>query len=235
MSAIYKRELRAYFSSPMGYIIVAAIMAVLDFSYFLLLFFYGRQMEIGFMLAYLNIPCLILIPIMTMRLLSEERNKKTDQLILTSPVSLLQIVLGKYFAACTVFLAGIVLSFVFPVIFFLFGEPSLAMIIGNYLGYILLWCAMISIGLFVSSITENQMISAVMTCIILLVLYLLEMLVPSINIPVLQPVLKSLLLFSRFNDFSQGLLNVTTIVYYLSFIAVFLFATVRVLDKRRYS
>lgn len=187
------------------------------------------------MLAYLNIPCLILIPIMTMRLLSEERNKKTDQLILTSPVSLMQIVLGKYFAACTVFLAAIVISFIFPATFFLFGQPSLAMIIGNYLGYTLLWFTMIAIGLFVSSITENQMISAVLSCIILVLIYILEMLVPSIHIPILQPVLESLLLFSRFNDFSQGLLNITTIVYYLSFIAVFLFATVRVLDKRRYS
>ncbi len=233
MSAIYKRELRAYFSSPMGYIIVAAILAVLDMGYFILL--NAQVIDVGFMLAYLNIPCLILIPIMTMRLLSEERNKKTDQLILTSPVSLLQVVLGKYFAACTVFLAAIVISFIFPATFFLFGEPSLAMIIGNYLGYTLLWFTMIAIGLFVSSITENQMISAVLSCIILVLIYILEMLVPSINIPVLQPVLKSLLLFSRFNDFSQGLLNVTTIVYYLSFIAVFLFATVRVLDKRRYS
>lgn len=233
MSAIYKRELRAYFSSPMGYIIVAAIMAVLDMGYFILL--NAKVIDVGFMLAYLNIPCLILIPIMTMRLLSEERNKKTDQLILTSPVSLMQIVLGKYFAACTVFLAAIVISFIFPATFFLFGQPSLAMIIGNYLGYTLLWFTMIAIGLFVSSITENQMISAVLSCIILVLIYILEMLVPSIHIPILQPVLESLLLFSRFNDFSQGLLNITTIVYYLSFIAVFLFATVRVLDKRRYS
>lgn len=233
MSAIYKRELRAYFSSPMGYIIVAAILAVLDMGYFILL--NAKVIDVGFMLAYLNIPCLILIPIMTMRLLSEERNKKTDQLILTSPVSLMQIVLGKYFAACTVFLAAIVISFIFPATFFLFGQPSLAMIIGNYLGYTLLWFTMIAIGLFVSSITENQMISAVLSCIILVLVYILEMLVPSINIPILQPVLESLLLFSRFNDFSQGLLNITTIVYYLSFIAVFLFATVRVLDKRRYS
>lgn len=233
MSAIYKRELRAYFSSPMGYIIVAAILAVLDMGYFILL--NAKVIDVGFMLAYLNIPCLILIPIMTMRLLSEERNKKTDQLILTAPVSLMQIVLGKYFAACTVFLAAIVISFIFPATFFLFGQPSLAMIIGNYLGYTLLWFTMIAIGLFVSSITENQMISAVLSCIILVLVYILEMLVPSINIPILQPVLESLLLFSRFNDFSQGLLNITTIVYYLSFIAVFLFATVRVLDKRRYS
>ncbi len=233
MSAIYKRELRAYFSSPMGYIIVAAILAILDMGYFILL--NAQVIDVGFMLAYLNVPCLILIPIMTMRLLSEERNKKTDQLILTAPVSLMQIVLGKYFAACTVFLAAIVISFIFPATFFLFGEPSLAMIIGNYVGYTLLWFTMIAIGLFVSSITENQMISAVLTCIILVLIYILEMLVPSLNIPILQPLLEGLLLFSRFNDFAQGILNITTIVYYLSFIAVFLFATVRVLDKRRYS
>ncbi len=233
MSAIYKRELRAYFSSPMGYIIVAAILAVLDMGYFILL--NAQVIDVGFMLAYLNIPCLLLIPIMTMRLLSEERNKKTDQLILTSPVSLMQIVLGKYFAACTVFLIAIVISFIFPATFFLFGDPSLPTIIGNYLGYTLLWFTMIAIGLFISSVTENQMISAVLTCIILVLIYILEMLVPSINIPVLQPVLEGLLLFSRFNDFAYGILNITTIVYYLSFIAVFLFATVRVLDKRRYS
>ena len=233
MSAIYKRELRAYFSSPMGYIIVAAILAVLDMGYFILL--NAQVIDVGFMLAYLNIPCLLLIPIMTMRLLSEERNKKTDQLILTSPVSLMQIVLGKYFAACTVFLIAIVISFIFPATFFLFGDPSLPTIIGNYLGYTLLWFTMIAIGLFISSVTENQMISAELTCIILVLIYILEMLVPSINIPVLQPVLEGLLLFSRFNDFAYGILNITTIVYYLSFIAVFLFATVRVLDKRRYS
>lgn len=235
MSAIYKRELRAYFTSPMGYIIVAAIMAILDVSYFLLLFYYGQAIELGFMLAYLNIPCFILIPLMTMRLLSEERNKKTDQLILTAPVSLPRIVLGKYFAACTVFLIAIVVSFVFPAFFFLFGEPSLSVIIGNYVGYMLLWFTMIAVGLFVSAVTENQMISAVTTCIILVVLYLLEMLSSSVTIPVLKQIVQALLLFSRFNDFAQGIFNVTTVVYYLSFIAVFLFATVRVLDKRRYS
>lgn len=235
MSAIYKRELRAYFTSPMGYIIVAAIMAILDVSYFLLLFYYGQAIEMGFMLAYLNIPCFILIPLMTMRLLSEERNKKTDQLILTAPVSLPRIVLGKYFAACTVFLIAIAVSFVFPAFFFIFGEPSLSVIIGNYVGYMLLWFTMIAVGLFVSAVTENQMISAVTTCIILVVLYLLEMLSSSVTIPVLKQIVQALLLFSRFNDFAQGIFNVTTVVYYLSFIAVFLFATVRVLDKRRYS
>lgn len=235
MSAIYKRELRAYFTSPMGYIIVAAIMAILDVSYFLLLFYYGQAIEMGFMLAYLNIPCFILIPLMTMRLLSEERNKKTDQLILTAPVSLQRIVLGKYFAACTVFLIAIAVSFVFPAFFFIFGEPSLSVIIGNYVGYMLLWFTMIAVGLFVSAATENQMISAVTTCIILVVLYLLEMMSSSVTIPVLKQIVQALLLFSRFNDFAQGIFNVTTVVYYLSFIAVFLFATVRVLDKRRYS
>lgn len=235
MSAIYKRELRAYFTSPMGYIIVAAIMAILDVSYFLLLFYYGQAIELGFMLAYLNIPCFILIPLMTMRLLSEERNKKTDQLILTAPVSLPRIVLGKYFAACTVFLIAIAVSFVFPAFFFIFGEPSLSVIIGNYVGYMLLWFTMIAVGLFVSAVTENQMISAVTTCIILVVLYLLEMLSSSVTVPVLKQIVQALLLFSRFNDFATGIFNVTTVVYYLSFIAVFLFATVRVLDKRRYS
>ena len=178
---------------------------------------------------------LFLVSILTMRLLSEEKNKKTDQLLLTAPVDVWEIVAGKFFAACTVFLVALVISAVFPITLFIFGEPSLGECIGGYIGFILLWAALISVGVLISALTENQMISAVATFAVLLVLFNLEGIAGALSNDFIKSCLKSVSLINRYSGFSAGVLSLDSVVFYLSFIFVVLYLAVKVVERRRYS
>ena len=167
--------------------------------------------------------------------MSEERNKKTDQLLLCAPVSVTEIVVGKYLAAMAVFGVTMVITFVYPAVLCIFGEPSMSEIIGSYIGFILLWGAFISIGVLVSALTESQVIAAVFTFGILLIIYLLDGIASSVSNPVVLTVIQWLSLLRRFGEFQNGILNITNIVYYLSFIFVMLLLAVRAIEKRRYA
>lgn len=234
MRAIFKKEFRNYFMSPIGYIFVGVFM-------FLAAFFFSsgiltsQQADISLMFSDINIIYLFLASLLTMRLLAEEKNKKTDQLLLSSPVRITDIVLGKYLAAMAVFGVTIVLSFIFPAIMFIFGSPSLSEIIGSYIGFILLWGAFISIGVFISSLTESQIIAAVFTFASLLLIYFINWFEASAKSGIAKTIIGWFSLLGRYSEFQSGILNIQNIIYYLSFIFVFLFLTVRVIDKRRYS
>ncbi len=234
MSAIFKKEFKNYFMSPVGYIFAGVFMffAAMFFSSGVL---QSQKADISLMFSNINVIYLLLASLLTMRLLAEEKNKKTDQLLLTSPVSITEIVLGKYFAAMAFFGVTIILSFIFPAIMFKFGQPALSEVIGSYLGFILLWGAFIAIGLFISSLTESQMIAGVFTFASLLLIYFINWFESSAKNEIARKILGWFSLLSRYNEFQDGILNVQGIIYYLSFIFVFLFLTVRVIDKRRYS
>lgn len=234
MTAIFKKEFRNYFMSPIGYIFVGVFMALAA------MFFSGgvlmsQQADISLMFSDINVIYLFLASLLTMRLLAEEKNKRTDQLLLSSPVSITEIVVGKYLAAMAVFGVTIVLSFVFPAIMFAFGKPALSEVIGSYVGFILLWGAFISIGLFISALTESQMIAGVATFASLLLIYFINWFESGAKNAIVKKVIGWFSLLSRYSEFQDGILNAENIVYYLSFIFVFLFLTVRVIDKRRFS
>jgi ABC-2 type transport system permease protein len=234
MKAIFKKEFRSYFMSPIGYIFVAVFtfLASMFFSSGILM---SQQADISIMFSDINVIYLFLAALLTMRLLSEEKNKKTDQLLLSSPVSITQIVLGKYFAAMAVFGVTLVISLIYPAIMFRFGNPALSEVIGSYIGFILLWGAFISVGVFISSLTESQMIAGVFTFASLLLIYFISWFESSLNNPLAKKVVNWFSLLSRYSEFQSGILNIENIIYYISFIFVFLFLTVRVIDKRRYS
>ena len=227
MKAIFKKEFKAYFLSSIGYIFAGV------FTLLCAMFFLGTA--ITYQVANINIVYLFLVSILTMRLFSEERNKKTDQLLLTAPVSVIEIVLGKYFAAMAVFGVTILISFVFPITLFAFGAPSVGEVLGSYIGVILLWGSFIAIGVLISATTESQMISAVFTFGILLIVYYMDWFIGNINNQYLVMALHWLSLFKRYNEFQSGILDVASVIYYLSFIFVILFLTVRTIEKRRYS
>lgn len=234
MKAIFKKEFKSYFLSPIGYIFVG-VFIILSAVFFLngsLL--YGAA-DIDILFSNINVICVFLVSILTMRLLSEERNKKTDQLLLCAPVSVTEIVVGKYLAAMAVFGVTMVITFVYPAALCIFGEPSMSEIIGSYIGFILLWGAFISIGVLVSALTESQVIAAVFTFGILLIIYLLDGIASSVSNPVVLTVIQWLSLLRRFGEFQNGILNITNIVYYLSFIFVMLLLAVRAIEKRRYA
>lgn len=178
---------------------------------------------------------MMLVPVLTMRLLSEERKTKTDQLLLTSPVPLLSIVLGKYMAAVFVFLITLLITSIYPIILFIYGSPALGEILGGYLGFFLMGCTFIAIGLFVSSLTENQLTAYIATFAVLLLLWLMDWITPNLNNMIIVQILEWLSILKRFNDFGMGILSLSPIVYYVSFSAVFVFLTMRVMEKRRWS
>ena len=187
MKAIFKKEFRNYFLSPVGYIFVGVFtaLAAMFFSSGIL---QSQRADISLMFSDINVVYLFLASLLTMRLLAEEKNKRTDQLLLSSPVSVTEIVLGKYFAAMAVFGVTILLSLIFPAIMFKFGSPALSEVIGSYIGFILIWAVFISIGVFVSSLTESQVISAIVTFMVLLALYSLDGWTSSITQPVIKTV-----------------------------------------------
>lgn len=234
MTAIFKKEFKNYFMSPIGYIFVGVFtfLASMFFSSGILM---SQQADISIMFSDINLVYLFLAALLTMRLLSEEKNKKTEQLLLSAPVSITSIVVGKYLAAMAVFGITMLISLVYPFIMFKFGEPALSEVIGSYLGFILLWGAFISVGVFISSLTESQMIAGVFTFAALLLIYFISWFEASVKSPVISKIIGWFSLLSRYGEFQSGILNFESVIYYLSFIFVFLFLAVRVIDRKRYS
>jgi ABC-2 type transport system permease protein len=234
MIAVFKRELKSYFFSPIGYIFI---------GFFLLLSGYffaaGNLMQgtadLKMIFGNMSIVFLFLVPILTMRLISEEMKSKTDQLLLTSPVSLTGIVVGKYLAALAVYFVSLLITFVYPAILFIYSKPAVGEILSGYLGFFLMGASFIAIGLFISSLTENQVISAVASFGVLLLLWLIDWIVPFVQNPFLGKAIGWFSILKRYEDFTLGILNLSPIVYYISFTSAFVFLTIRVLEKKRWS
>ena len=234
MLAIWKKEFKSYFVSPIGYIFVGVITFLSSFA-FITGVVLVKSADISVVFSNINWIYLFLAALLTMRMFAEEKNKRTDQLLLTAPVSITEIVLGKYLAAMSVLGVTVLVSLVYPIIMCIYADPAISEIIGSYIGFVLLWGAFVSVGAFISSLTESQVIAAVFTFISLVIIYFMQSFEASINNVVLQKIVGWFSLMSRYGEFQKGILNIESIIYYLSFTFVFLFLTVRVIDKRRYS
>lgn len=173
MRAIYKRELKAYFSSMTGYIFMAFIIFLVGIYFTAYNLTYGLS-NFGIVLHASVFAFLIVVPILTMRLLAEERKQKTDQMLITSPLRVTDIILGKYLALLTIFIIPVLLFMSYPLILSKFGEVSFKMAYTAIFGYYLLGAAYLSVGLFISSVTESQVIAAVLGFGILLASYMTE-------------------------------------------------------------
>lgn len=234
MKAIFEREWRSYFNSPIGYIFAGVFIALCSFFFVNGALMY-QSADLNIVFSNINVIYLFLVSILTMGLFSTERSRKTDQLLLTSPISVSRIVVGKYFAALGVFGITLVLSMIYPIILRMFGNPSTSEMIGAYLGFILLWGAFIAIGLFISALTESQMIAAVITFGVLLIVFYMNSLSANISNQTIRSIVRWFSLMDRYSEFQTGILNVVSVVYYLSFIFVFVFLTVQVIRRRQYS
>ncbi len=234
MKAIFKKEFRSYFCSPIGYVFVAIFFFVASL-FFAMNNIYMGYGDINAVFSNMTMIFLFLTPILTMRSLAEEKNSKTDQLLLTAPVNVTSIVLGKLFAAVAVFLVALGATLVYPLILWGYTEPAWGKIFGNYIGFFLMGAAFVSIGIYISSLTENQIIAAVATFGVLFLLYLVEWFGGVTNVAIIQRIINWLSVTSKFSEFSIGLINLESVVYYLSIIAVFVFLTVSHMEKRRWS
>ncbi|MBO5671395.1 MAG: ABC transporter permease subunit, partial [Clostridia bacterium] len=174
MSAVFKREFKAYFTSPIGYCVLAMMFGLTGFFFVLYNVQYASS-NLTYVFQELQTYLLLLVlPILTMRLMSDDKRQKTDQVLLTSPVSLTGIVVGKYLAALLLYIIGLSMTLVGAVIIATQYNPDWMVIVGNYLGIILLGGLMIAIGLLISSLTESQFIAALGSFIAALVLSLLD-------------------------------------------------------------
>ena len=183
----------------------------------------------------INFVYLFLAALLTMRLLSEEKNKKTDQLLLSAPVSITEIVLGKYFAALAVFGLTMLLSAIYPIILFIYANPSAGEMLSSYLGFILLWSSFIAIGLFISSLTESQMIAGVLTFAVLISINYAQSIKLFTDNAIFVGIFNAISLFSHYDVFQTGVISIKEVVYYISVSAAFIFLTIRVMDRRRFS
>lgn len=160
MGAIIKREMSSYFSSPIGYIYLAVFYLFAGFFFYMTTLQAGSTDLRGVFINLFSV-LMFLIPILTMRLISEDKRQKTDQALLTAPLTLGGLVFGKFIAAFIIFAMGVAVTLVFAVVVSFFAQPDWAVVLSNMLGLLLLGGALISIGLFISSLTENQVIAAI--------------------------------------------------------------------------
>ncbi|MEO7242760.1 MAG: ABC transporter permease subunit [Variovorax sp.] len=232
MGAVYRKELRSYFTSMTGYIYLAAFLAISGF-----IFSTGNLLsqnaDIKSFFASISTVLIFLVPILTMRLLSEERKLRTLQLLLTMPISIGDIVLGKFLAALTVFALGLAATLVYPLILAKYGGVEAWVAAGNYIGMILLVATCIAIGLFISALTENQIVAAILTYVVLLGLSLLDSSTTGIRAEGLWRILRYASLNSHFSDFANGIFNPADIVFFLAVTLTFLAFSALAVDARR--
>ena len=264
MLAIYKREVRSYFNSMIG-CVFAAFLTIIGGVYFMVYNLYSGYPFFAYSLAGVIFMLLISVPVLSMKSFAEDRKNKTDQLLLTSPVSLVEIVLGKYLAMVTVFAIPCVIYCIFPLIIKLQGTAHFLVDYSSILAFFLLGCVFIAIGMFLSSLTESPVIAAITTCAALFFFYLLDNLlqyhitktqmiagiVTSIGCiagivvyfvkktlleSLFSTLLGHLVLTDIFYNFSQNyIFDLGGLLTYLSLIILLVFLTVQTFEKRRWS
>lgn len=241
MIAIYKRELRAFFTSPSGYIYIAMFVAVSGFFFSMFTLLAGADSSItSYFTAELMIAALM-TPLLTMKSFSEERKQKTEQLLMTSPVTLPGMVFGKFLASYTMFgIAFLITSLNLPIALKYLSEVNLfrynaVCALGGAVALFLVGGAFIAIGVFISSLTENQIVSGSVTISVLAVLLLISFINSYIGFAPLRAVFSWLSIYTRFSNFSNGYFDIASVLYYISIMGVCIFLTVRVYEKRRWA
>jgi len=233
MLAILKREFRAYFQSPLGYVFLSAMFFFSGF-YFFTYNLYGNTTNMSKLFELLFPVVLFLVPVLTMRLMSEDKRSGTDQLLLTAPISRTAIVLGKYAAAAAVFLIAISATLIQAIVMSFFAAPDWPVIVGNFAGLLLLGTTLIAICMFLSALTESQFIAAVLGFVVSLFVMLVDALALVVNNRFLQALFRNLSFDDRYTSFTLGILELPNVIFFLSISFLFVFLTVAALDKERW-
>lgn len=234
MSAIFRRELGAFFTSGIAYVFLA-VFYLLAGLFFYMYTLSSSTTDMSGMFSMLFAVIIFLIPILTMKSFSEEKKQKTEQGLLTAPVGLGGIVLGKYFATILMYIFGVSIVLIYALIISYFGSVDCGILFSNYLALILLGAAFIAIGMFISSLTENQVVAAVGGICSLLFLCLVDILTNYISIDFITDFLNSISFYNKYYEFTCGIFNLSSVLFYISTAVIFNFLTVRVFEKRRWS
>ncbi len=247
---IAKRDFRSYFASPVAYIVIALLLLISGFMFQNILvsfiqramtyqqFNMGKQISltegvIQPLFGSINTIFLFLFPMITMRLVAEERKNETLPLIFTSPITMLEFILGKFLSSVMLVLVILALTTVYPAVLFVFGNPEIGPIIGSYIGTLLMISCYLSMGLLFSAMTDNQLVAGALTFGGSLLFWIINWAAQSVD-SVTGEVLNYLSLINHYNSFTQGLINSSDVIFYLSFISVGIFLTHRVLDSFRW-
>ena len=233
MLAIYKREMKAYFITPLGYVFLGVFLLVSGFV-FCFTTLYQMTSDLTEYFSTMLLCFVILLPLLTMKLFTEEKRARTEQLLLTSPVSVFSVVGAKFLAAYTMFAGATVFSGLYFIFLSFFGNVQIGLLFGNLLAILLVGMTFIAIGVFVSALTETQLSAAILTIGILLGFLALSALSDVISVEWIRFVLSSLSIFYRFQNFAHGIFDIAALVYYLSLSALFLLLTMRAIDRRRW-
>lgn len=234
MTAILKKELGSFFTSAVGYVVLAV------YYFFAGLFFYYYcfrmdSKDMATVFSNMFMITVLVIPIITMKSLSEEKKQKTDQALLTSPLGLSEIVIGKFLGALVMFLCCMLIYVLFALTLSFYSAPDWSVFIGNLLGTILLGASMIAINIFISSLTESMIISAIVGVCAGLVIFFIDSIAALVSVTWISTAISSLSFVGHYQNFTTGILSVSDMVFFLSVIALFSFLTLRVLEKRRWS
>lgn len=247
--AIAQRELNAYFTGPIGYVLIGFFALLFGWFFYVPLAYFLQQSSMGGMnptqalninqmligptLMNTTVVMLFLFPLITMRTYSEEKRSGTIELLLTSPLRDVEIILGKFLGAMLLYAAMLAVTTIHMGILFIYGEPEWKPIATGYLGLLLMGGCFLSLGLFISSLTKNQIVAAMATFAVFLMLWVINWIGTFVG-PTTQAVLSYLSLTDHFDDFSRGIIDTKHLIYYVSFIAFGLFLTAKSVDSERW-
>ena len=246
--AIADKELRSYFASPIAYILIGFFL--LPFGVFFYLYLnsfvkqslqmaqYGGAMNINqqvirYVLQNASVIILFIMPMITMRTYSEEKRSGSIELLLTSPVTDLEIILGKFFGALGLYVAILAVTLLYIAVLFVYGNPEWRPIVAAYLGLLLMGGAFVSIGLLISSTTNNQIVAGVVTFVVFLLFWIIGWFADTAG-PTIGPITSWLSITEHFDDFSKGIIDTKHVLYYLSLITFGLFLTAKTVDMERW-
>lgn len=231
---VMKRELGVYFSSPIAYVVIAIYLAIMGGLGGLLLYFSREAtMRYVFNHAVALLFSVLVTQLITMRLMADERRTGTLELLLTAPLRDWEVIAGKYLASLVVFLVMTALTAYFPLVLVQVGNPDIGPILSGYLGYILLGAALLAVGLFASSVTQNQIVAAVVGIGIALLLWLVGALEELVG-TTMASIVAYLPLFAHYSDMVRGVIDTSDIIYYVTLVALFLFLSTRVVESERW-
>ncbi|HEY6508302.1 MAG TPA: ABC transporter permease [Vicinamibacterales bacterium] len=248
--AIARKELRSYFGSPIAYIVIGLFAVVFGFFFATLLYYFDRQSTqtggfgggptmnvneqlLGPVFGNMTVIILLVLPLITMRIYSEEKRSGTMELLLTAPITDLQIILGKFLGAMGLYGAMLAITLLHIGILFVFGRPEWKPIVTTYLGMLLMGGCFISVGLLISSMTRNQIVAGMTTFVVFLMLWIVNW-ISSFMGPTTQAVLNYVAVTQHLDDFTKGIVDTKHVVYYVSFIVFGLFLTARSVDTERW-
>jgi ABC-2 type transport system permease protein len=234
MKTVFKREFLGYFRTPTGYVFLG-VFSALSGVIFYLYNMTNLSGDLLFFLSQLTLLVIVLSPLLTMRLLSEEARKHSEKLLLSSPVPLPSVVLGKYLAAAAVLMIGVALTNVCTLIMILYGTVFAGEWFVGYLGFALQALSILAFDMFLTCFAQSQASAALLAFAGNLVLWMINLIADAVSVPFIAESLRFFSLYDRYEPFVLGQLSFSSVTFYVTFAALFVIATMRLLDARRFS